>query len=131
MRHNDANNMIPLPPAGCVISRFPKKWWFSKGEDTLWNISFRLFHETKFNTYFITCNLITWILYKICKKKSSTNHHKKKYPIPTFATCPCCGHWLTCFSLKGYSYRRLFFHYFTRDKNGFIHCRIQLILSNK
>ena len=90
--------------------------------------------------YFMKQNLtlislhVIW-LHEFCIKYVKRNPPRtiirKKYPIPTFATCPCCGHWLTCFSLKGYSYRRLFFHYFTRDKNGFIHCRIQLILSNK
>ena len=37
-------------------------------EDTLWNISFRVFHETQFNVYFIAFNLISWNSYKICKK---------------------------------------------------------------
>ena len=43
-----------------------------KGEDTLWNISFRLFYETQFNVYFITSNLISRNPYKICKKETST-----------------------------------------------------------
>ena len=49
---------------------------YSKGEYTLWNISFRLFHETQFNSYFITYNWISWNSRKICKKKSITNYHK-------------------------------------------------------
>ena len=36
----------------------------------MWNISFRLFHETQFNVYFITFNLISWNSYKICKKET-------------------------------------------------------------
>ena len=48
-----------------------------KGEDTQWNISSTLFHETQFNTYFITFNLISWNSYKICKKKCSTNYDRK------------------------------------------------------
>ena len=50
----------------------------SIGEDTLWNSSFRLFHEMQFNTYFMTFNLISWNSYKICKKKASTNYGRKK-----------------------------------------------------
>ena len=38
-----------------------------KGEDTLWNISFRLIHETQFNVYFIKFNLISWNSCKICE----------------------------------------------------------------
>ena len=71
----------------------------------------------EFNAYFITFNLISWNSYKICKKETSTNHPKKICHIPMFSTSPCCGHWLTCFSWKGYSRRRLFFDYFIRDKN--------------
>ena len=48
---------------------------FSKAEDTLWNISFRLFHETQFNAYFITHNWISWNSCKICKKESYLNYH--------------------------------------------------------
>ena len=47
---------------------------FSKAEDTLWNISFRLFHETQFNAYFITHNWISWNSCKICKKESYLNY---------------------------------------------------------
>ena len=47
--------------------------------------------------------------YKICKKETSTNYYKKKSHIPMFATSPCCGHWLTCFSWKAHFRRRLFF----------------------
>ena len=50
----------------------------TKGENTLWNISFRLFHETQFNVYFITFNLISWNSYEICKKEAFTNYHWKK-----------------------------------------------------
>ena len=50
----------------------------SKGEDTLWNISFRLFHETQLNVYFITFNLISWNSLKICKKEASSNYDRKK-----------------------------------------------------
>ena len=48
------------------------------GEDTRWNISFRLFHETQFNVYFITFNLISWNSYKIYKKEASANYDRKK-----------------------------------------------------
>ena len=80
-----------------------------KGEDSLWNISFRLFHETQFNAFFITFNLISWNSYNICKRETSTNHRKQKMPYPHFATSPWSGHWLTCFSWKSYFHRRLFF----------------------
>ena len=29
-----------------------------------------------------------------------------------FATCPCCGHWLTCVARKRYPHRRLYFSNF-------------------
>ena len=54
-------------------------------------------------------HLISWNPYKICKKETSTNYYKKKSHIPMFATSPCCGHWLTCFSWKAHFHRRLFF----------------------
>ena len=101
------------------------------GEDTLWNISFRLFHKTQFNAYFITFKLISWNSYKICKKETSKNHHKKKCHIPMFATSPCCGHWLTVSHEKVILTGDCFFHYFTRDKNAFVYDRIQGILSIK
>ena len=41
-----------------------------KGKDTLWNISFRLLHETQFNAYFITYNWISRNSCKICEKES-------------------------------------------------------------
>ena len=44
----------------------------SKGENTLWNISLD-FHETQFNGYFITFNLVSWISCKLCRKESFTN----------------------------------------------------------
>ena len=44
----------------------------------MWNISFRLFHETQFNVYFITFNLISWNSYKIYKKEASTNYDREK-----------------------------------------------------
>ena len=47
------------------------KFTTSKGEDTLWNISFRLLMK-QFNVYFITFSLISWNSYKICKKEIST-----------------------------------------------------------
>ena len=43
-----------------------------------WNISFRLFRETHFNTYFITFNLISWNSCKMCKKKASASYDRKK-----------------------------------------------------
>ena len=39
-----------------------------KGEDTVQNISFRIFHETQFNAYFITYNWFHEILVKYVKR---------------------------------------------------------------
>ena len=99
---------------------------FSKEEDTLWNISVRLSHETQFNAYFIAFNLISWNSFKICKKRISTKHHKKK--MPYHDVCHVSMLW-TLFDL--FLTGDCFFQYFTRDKNGFVHYRIQVISSNK
>ena len=42
-----------------VATSLVKLAFFSKGKDRLRNISFRLFHETQFNAYFITYNWIS------------------------------------------------------------------------
>ena len=98
----------------------------------LWNISFRPFHETQFNAYFITFNLISWNSYKICKKKTSTKHHKKENAL---SRCLPRLHvvdigWPVSHG-KVILTGDCFFQYFTRDKNGFVHYRIQVISSNK
>ena len=69
-----------------------------KGEDTLWNISFRLFHETQFNTYFITFNLISWNSYKISKEEPSANYDRKKW-IQKGIKCSIC-HWQSRYFFK-------------------------------
>ena len=105
----------------------------AKGEDTLWNISFVLFHETQFNAYFITLSLISWHSYKICKKVSCTNHHKKKNAI---LPCLPCLHvvdigWPVSHEKVIFTGECFFTDYFTWDKNGFVHYQIQVILINK
>ena len=53
---------------------------FTKGQDTLWNISVSLFHETQFNAYFFTFNLISWNSYITSKEETSTNYyHNEKW----------------------------------------------------
>ena len=62
----------------------------------------------------------------MCKKKTSTKHHKKK--MPHHDVCHVSMLWtLVDLFLTG----DCFFQYFTRDKNGFVHCRILVISSNK
>ena len=80
-----------------------------KGEDTLWNISFR--HFMKHNLTYISLHLIWFhkIRVKYVKREPPRTIIRKKYHIPMFATSPCCGHWLTCLLWKGYSHRKLFF----------------------
>ena len=46
-----------------------------KGEDTVRNTSFRIFHETQFNAYFIIYNWFHEILVKYVKKDSFMNYH--------------------------------------------------------
>ena len=75
----DVNFQIFDPPKRCgfctmtcCINMWNSKLWsMSKGEDTLWNISFRPFHETQFNVYFITLHYIWFheIHIKYVKKK--------------------------------------------------------------
>ena len=50
-----------------------------KGKDTLWNISFRLFHETWNCLMYISLHLIWFhdILIKYEKKEASSNYDKK------------------------------------------------------
>ena len=56
----------------CFLTKLINKFWTeAKDEDTLWNISFRLFHGTQFNVYFITWNLISWNHIKYLKRKPS------------------------------------------------------------
>ena len=104
-----------------------------KSECTLWNISFRLFHETQFNAYFITFNLISWNSYDICKRETSTNLHKQKMPYPYVCHVSLLWELVDLFSMKRlFSQETVFFtYYFNRDKNGCVHYRIQVILSNK
>ena len=71
-----------------------------KSECTLWNISFRLFHETQFNAYFITFNLISWNSYDICKKETSTNLHKQKMPYPYVCHVSLLWELVDLFSMK-------------------------------
>ena len=52
----------------------PYRWF--PGEDTLWNISFRLFYETQINVFFITFYLISWNWYETCKKEASANYRR-------------------------------------------------------
>ena len=56
----------------------------SKGEDTRWNISFRLFHETQFNAYFI---IYDWISGNPCKyvKRNPSRTIISKYSIYIFS----------------------------------------------
>ena len=68
-----------------------------KDEDTLWNISFRL-HQTQFNAYFTTFNLTSRNSYKICKKETSANIHKKKMPYPHI--CHISMLWTFVFLMK-------------------------------
>ena len=90
----------------------------------------------KHNLMHISLHLIWFHLFKIriiyVKRKPPRTIIRKKCHIPMFATSPCCGHWLICFSWKVYFLRRLFFFtdHFTRDKNGFVHYRIHNFIDN-
>ena len=89
----------------------------------------RIHSKIYFSDCFMKHNLmhislhLTWfheIRITYVKRKPPWTIISKKWHILMFTTSPCCGHWLTCFSWKGYFHRRLFFFtdYFTRDKNG-------------
>ena len=112
----------------------PCSTYVIKGEDTLWNISFRLLYETQFNSYVITFNLISWNSYEVCKKEISTNYYKKKNK-PYLHVCHISMLWILVdlFLMKRlFSQETVFFKdYFTRDKSGFVHYRIQVLLCNK
>ena len=79
----------------------------------------RIHCEIYLSDYFVKHNLMHMLLYliwfheirmKYVKRKSPrTIIRKKTSHISMFATSSCSGHWLTCFSWKGYFHRRLFF----------------------